>query len=144
VDRWLALVATWHKFHSAACIADCGTALTVDALGADGSHLGGVIAPGTMLMHKALAVNTGIQSDHGGSPVIFAHNTEDGINAGARLAVSGCINRIAAELHARVGTMRGVITGGDAEAIRPWLTWSFDRVPNLVIEGLAIVAEAER
>ena len=35
-------------------VVDCGTAVTIDALAADGRHLGGVIIPGMRLMREAL------------------------------------------------------------------------------------------
>ncbi|MBK8536631.1 MAG: type III pantothenate kinase [Candidatus Competibacteraceae bacterium] len=34
------------------CVVDCGTAITIDALAADGRHLGGVIIPGMRLMRR--------------------------------------------------------------------------------------------
>src|SRR3546814_5490867 len=46
VDRWLAMIAAWHTHRGAACIANAGTALTVDVIDAQGQHLGGIIAAG--------------------------------------------------------------------------------------------------
>ena len=58
VDRWVAMLAAWERHHAAACIVDCGTAITLDVVSESGHHLGGVIAPGISLMHEALASRT--------------------------------------------------------------------------------------
>ena len=58
VDRWLSLVAVWGQYHSPACIVDCGTAITVDLIDADGRHQGGLISPGLALMKKSLGLGT--------------------------------------------------------------------------------------
>ena len=59
VDRWLALLAC-HDLMPAqdACIIDCGSAITVDALRRDGQHLGGMILPGPALMLQSLRNRT--------------------------------------------------------------------------------------
>ncbi len=58
VDRWLALVAVRNHYQLPACIVDCGTAITVDLMDADGKHQGGLISPGLTLMKKSLAAGT--------------------------------------------------------------------------------------
>ena len=50
VDRWLALIAVHRRFPGPACIVDCGSAITIDGLAADGRHLGGLILPGLAMM----------------------------------------------------------------------------------------------
>ena len=42
VDRWVALVECWQRF-GAGIIVDCGSALTIDAIDAEGRFLGGYI-----------------------------------------------------------------------------------------------------
>src|SRR5690606_17161180 len=51
VDRWLGLIGARRQAGAghALLVASCGTAITVDLLDADGTHLGGVIAPGPAL-----------------------------------------------------------------------------------------------
>src|SRR5690606_3737828 len=36
VDRWLAAIAAWRRHGRAACIVDCGTAITIDAVSRHG------------------------------------------------------------------------------------------------------------
>jgi len=54
VDRWLALVAVRNHYQLPACIVDCGTAITVDLIDADGNHQGGLISPGVNADEKVL------------------------------------------------------------------------------------------
>src|SRR3546814_17254315 len=54
VDRWLAMIAAWHTHRGAACIANAGTALTVDVIDAQGQHLGGIIAAGRAEQQSAI------------------------------------------------------------------------------------------
>lgn len=58
VDRWLALLAARRHHASPVCIADCGTAITLDLLDEHGRHLGGMISPGLELMRKSLSAGT--------------------------------------------------------------------------------------
>ncbi|NDE02354.1 MAG: type III pantothenate kinase, partial [Gammaproteobacteria bacterium] len=60
-DRWLALLGAreLQKPGSAVCVADIGTALTIDLLDAEGVHCGGAIVPGPQLMTETLLRSTG-------------------------------------------------------------------------------------
>lgn len=54
VDRWLAMLAARrHAPAEAVVIAMAGTALTLDVVGRDGQHLGGLIAPGLQTARQA-------------------------------------------------------------------------------------------
>ena len=63
-DRWASLVAAWRRstatdlFPPACVVVNAGTAVTIDALDADGVFRGGLILPGMRLMLQALAENT--------------------------------------------------------------------------------------
>lgn len=143
IDRWLALIAVWNTYKSPACIVDCGTAVTIDALSASGEHLGGLILPGLTLMQQALVEHTyRIQASAAGQPRrLLAYNTEDGITAGSYYALTACIDRVAGELRERFGAaFEYIITGGDAESFLPLLVYPFTWIPDLVLRGLAIVA----
>ena len=144
VDRWLALIAAWHRSQMASCVVDCGTAVTLDALSPSGGHLGGMIMPGLMLMQRSLVKHTeGIRTEEAGRPALLARNTRDGITAGSAYAVAAGIDRFVLELRQRLGEVRCIITGGDAEYVLPLLVNRFEAVPNLVLQGLAIVAGDE-
>lgn len=144
VDRWLALIATWHKYGTAACIVDCGTAVTIDGLDGTGKHLGGLILPGISMMRRALPQNaSGIAATGTGRMAQgLAHNTSQGVVTGCTLAIVALIDRTVNNLMQEVtGRLTCVITGGGAQEIRPLLAASFIHEPLLVLEGLAVMFE---
>jgi len=57
-DRWAALLAAHASLPANQMVANAGTALTVDALRADGLFMGGLIVPGTALMRACLGGGT--------------------------------------------------------------------------------------
>jgi type III pantothenate kinase len=145
VDRWAALVAARHATPGPACIIDCGTAITIDALDADGRHLGGMIAPGLEMMKQALAVNTSaIDALPGaGDPdvTLLAKGTEEAINNGVTYMASAMIDRVVADLVAELGEQtETLITGGDAGRLLPLLGWNPRHDPDIVLKGVAILA----
>jgi len=54
-DRLVAACAAWHPGGTPQIIIDAGTAITIDAVSADGIFLGGAIMPGPTLTNQALA-----------------------------------------------------------------------------------------
>jgi type III pantothenate kinase len=144
VDRWMALIASWDRFHSAACIVDCGTAVTLDALSHDGRHLGGLIAPGLRLMQKALSSGAQALKDiPGGRVRLLANNTEDAIAAGTFFALTALIDSFVDKVQAELSTPAlTILTGGDAPAVLPRLSTHAILEPDLILCGLAVVARA--
>lgn len=142
VDRWLALIAARHKY-GAACIVDCGTAVTIDGLDAGGRHLGGLILPGAAMMQAALiAATSGIPASTGTAPGSgLADNTAQAVRNGCMLAIAALIDRSAAAMKSELQNgLTCVITGGGAGEILPLLQTGFVHEPQLVLEGLAVIA----
>ena len=140
-DRLLALVAA-HRRDAAPCIvAAVGTAVTVDALAAEGRHLGGIILPGLAAMRDALnAATVGVRAD-AGHVNDFPDNTDDAVATGTLLAVAGAVERLRALLADRAGrSVRVLLTGGDAAVLAPHLAVPVELMEHLVLEGLAIVS----
>lgn len=149
VDRWLALVAARRLVAGAVCVVDCGTALTVDVLAQDGEHLGGLIIPGLGLMRRALLEKTaGIEAALIAAPSreevsLLAKDTRSGVMGGTLYAAVAVIDRIVHDVTEALGVeLTCVLTGGDAEAVRSLLPAAFLHEPELVLKGLAVVAEA--
>jgi type III pantothenate kinase len=142
VDRWLALIGARHLGHGPCCIADCGTALTFDALDGAGVHLGGLIAPGLGLMRGALARGThGLALVESNCQSGLARDTAAAIVAGTRLAAAGLVERAYRETARRLGCQpRLLLTGGDAPSLGEELTLAFELRPHLVLEGLFVIA----
>jgi len=143
-DRWVALIAACHLDLGACCVVDCGTALTLDALSAEGKHLGGLILPGLTMMRSTLTSNTQGLANTMNEPAAnlrpFARDTATAITSGVLYAVVAAIDRIVAEQCAAVKINTLIITGGDAPRIQPLLSAQYQYEPNLVLYGLAIIA----
>lgn len=144
-DRWLALIAAHRHTPGAVCVVDCGTAVTIDTLTADGNHSGGVILPGLRLMQHALFEHTQQISDdmnqatHPLTP--FARSTQAAVQNGALYALTSAIERATADAEAALGTaVTRIITGGDAPRVLPHLAAQYRHTPDLVLQGLAVIA----
>jgi type III pantothenate kinase len=137
VDRWLALLAVHAAGESPALIASVGSALTVDALAAQGRHLGGVIAPPPEAMRAALVARAPRLDVAAGQIARFATRTEDAIASGCLLSATSLIERSLLELARQSElTPQLILSGGGAAELRPWLPPHTLR-PHLVLEGLA-------
>lgn len=142
IDRWLALIAVWQKYQSAACIVDCGTAVTIDGLNADGEHMGGLILPGIMLMQQSLHHKTMIVAGKQNENIkSMAKTTEQAIESGCTLAVVGLIEHVLKDLEKTSGKkLSCILTGGDADRIKNLLPKAFISEPHIVLEGLSVLA----
>jgi type III pantothenate kinase len=139
VDRWLSLVAVRHQYPGAACIVDCGTAITVDVIDANGHHLGGLISPGLSLMRKSLVQGTeALQFSETKHPPGLAKFTEAAIYNGTLSAAIGLIEHV---LSKQSKNMQLILTGGDAQFIAEQLDSTFIVDPDLVLRGLLYVLE---
>lgn len=134
VDRWMAMLAAWTTERSACVVVDAGTALTVDVIDAQGQHLGGLIAAGLHTSEQAVLGATRFPTraqaliPHDG----LGQDTEACVRQGAMLSVLGAIDRACAS----APTAQGLITGGDAQTLLPFLGGSWRLRPDLVLEGL--------
>ena len=146
VDRWLAAIAAFRLAHGACCVADIGTAATLDGVAGDGQHLGGFIVPGPELMMRSLWRGTSDLASHtatsgAAAGAMFADNTRDAIERGCRLAVAAMVDRAVVEMTRRLGsTPQLILTGGGASGIEALVETPARHVPDLVLRGLAVVA----
>ena len=141
VDRWMGLIAARQRTRDAVLVVSVGTAMTVDALSADGAFLGGVIVPGVRLMRQALQQGTARVDDAGGDWQAFPRTTADAVQSGIVAALCGAI----AQQHARLAEIAGtaprcLLTGGDAEKVLSHIRVPAEHVPALVLEGIDYVA----
>lgn len=140
VDRWLSLIATRKQYQNdAVCVVDCGTAITIDLLAADGHHQGGFIAPGLTLMKKSLEEGTcKLSFNNARHDFEPANNTEAAIYNGTLAACCGLIEHV---LSAQAENIHLILTGGDALTIAGQLDVVSVIDQNLVLRGLLRVAE---
>lgn len=141
VDRFAALVAAHTAGRRACCVVDAGTAVTLDAMTADGQHLGGLIAPGVATMRRSLLEDTrGIRAVEGEQRILLACETGAAVAAGTAYAVVTLVDRVVYEMQVELGeAVTCVMTGGDAPLLRPLLSVSSEWHPDLVLRGVALL-----
>jgi len=121
-----------------------GTAVTVDAMDADGRFLGGLILPGHGIMLRALEGGTAGLRVPTGDVVDFPKNTSDALTSGGTYAITGAIERMHRHLSAHCGQEpRTVMTGGAGWKVSPSLDIPHELVDALIFDGL-LVLQAER
>ena len=150
VDRFVAAVGAHELFpRTPLCVVGVGTAMTLDLIGADGRHRGGAIIPAPALMVATLFKHThGIQrrAQGGGNRQdgtrLFARSTRGAVVQGARYAAAALIDRAVEEGRALLGRRPLVVlTGGGAAAVRRLLQCRAVGMPDLVLKGLAVLAQ---
>ena len=140
-DRWAALIAAHHEGRGHKLVVNAGTALTIDALDADGHFLGGVIVPGPTLMRRSLDRGTAGLRLTEGVFADFPGSTPDAITTGALLAGTGAVMRMAEAMRARgCPPERIILSGGAAAEIAPHLPFEVALRENLVLDGLVHIA----
>lgn len=144
VDRWVALIGARAATDKACIVVDAGTAITIDALDANGQHLGGQILPGLRLMAEALDLSTsdlpdvsGRLTDRVSGEPYFANATVDAIAAGILSAANGAIENAMRALQAEERDADLLLTGGDAPLLKQVLARASELREHLVLEGLA-------
>jgi type III pantothenate kinase len=145
VDRFLAMVAAHAEGLGACVLAGVGTALTLDALAADGTHLGGLIAPGPQLMQQALLGATAqVRPQRTGELVELADNTADAVVSGCWQAAAALVERFVARMAPRLGGSPVLsLGGGDAAQLATLLAVPSRRADDSVLRGLAVWARAQ-
>lgn len=138
VDRWVAILAAYHRCTSACCVVDCGSAITVDWVDKEGLHQGGYIVPGLELMQRALSRGTQLNPAQMETPGCRdpGRSTEEAVGRGIPAMVAGWLNGLAEQ--PPVSRPALYLTGGDADRLVPYLdpADSWIVVPELVLDGL--------
>lgn len=147
-DRFVGLLAARKLLGAhAAMLIDCGTAVTIDALQADGKHLGGVILPGLQLLSDALIRRT--QATHMSAtpfenPKVFNDNTLEGMGSGCLFSLVGAVEGICTRMQEQMTEPAQILLcGGDAELLTHHLRLAHLAYPEALMEGLVYVAEQE-
>lgn len=146
-DRVADAVACKAKYGFPSVVVDFGTATNIEVIDERGMFIGGIIAPGLQTSASTL-ISSGAQLfsvDLSAPEHAIGRNTrealESGILFGEAARVDGLVSRIFQELgyEARV-----IATGGLASRIAH-LSKRIDEVdPDLTLEGLRLISEADR
>lgn len=142
IDRFLTMAAAHAERPCARVVVSVGTALTLDALDAEGVHHGGIIVASPRLMRDALLTGTARVGSTEGHYDEMPTNTADAVASGALDAAAGAVARFRATAMRRFGTLPAVVlTGGGADELAP-LLGDVERAHDLVLRGLALWAQA--
>ena len=151
VDRFLALIGAWRRVGGACVVADCGTAVTVDAINDHGVHQGGLIMPGLQLMQSSLGLGTDrlpMPDEEGNAATsdLFARDTQSAVANGCRRMFMAAVTSAACEMQAQLvndGADRAalLVTGGDSGLLVGAAGVDAEHHPHLVLEGLSVFSE---
>jgi type III pantothenate kinase len=125
-------------------IIDCGSAITVDLLRADGRHQGGYIIPGPRLMQQCLLSRT---SQVEASPMLTEQSepgasTQACVSQGTTRAIVAFLDKVMYEMPQQYDNrLEWLLTGGDSAWLQPLLAGRCRLVPDLVLRGLAYLVE---
>jgi type III pantothenate kinase len=148
-DRFVAQIGARHHVLARgrprpALVVMVGTAVTVDALDADGRFLGGLILPGHGIMLRALEGGTAGLRVPTGEVVDFPTNTSDALTSGGTYAITGAMERMHRHLQRHCGEPPLLLmTGGAGWKVAPWLGVEHELLDSLIFDGL-LVLQAER
>lgn len=144
VDRWLAMLAARAHYPGRLCVVDAGSALTIDVIRADGCHEGGYIIPGPTLMERALLLDTDrVRFDEDVQySLVPGQSTAEAVRHGIALSQVGAVS-VALERVAGTDAQL-VFSGGAGEVLMNLLDVGGHWHPDLVFEGLAVMAAEGR
>lgn len=145
VDRWLAMLGARQRTTRSFCVADAGSALTIDLVDADGRHHGGYIIPGLALMEGSLLANTDRVrfDDIEGATLEPGRSTAEAVRHGLRLAHCGAIDAALKGFAASHPEPQLMLCGGDGPELGRLLAYPAILTPDLVFEGLLYQGKLE-
>lgn len=145
-DRVVNAIAAHHLYPQDLIVIDFGTATTFDVIAADGSYMGGVIAPGINLSLDAL-VNAAaklprIAVTAPDGPSVIGKSTEEGMRIGVFWGYVAMMEGLVSRMRAQIGRPVKVISTGGLAVLFNTHSDIFDAVaPDLTILGLALMYE---
>jgi type III pantothenate kinase len=141
-DRIANALAAYTKYGGPIVVIDFGTAVTYDAINADGDYLGGAIAPGVEISLEALVSHTAMlrRVEPVAPDSVIGRNTvasiQSGLVWGFVAQVEGMVERMVAELG---GSAEVIATGGQAALVAGLTDVIKSTDPLLTLEGLRLI-----
>ncbi|MDM3870582.1 type III pantothenate kinase [Porticoccus sp. W117] len=139
IDRWLAILAASLRVSGGVVVVSAGSAVTVDILTDAGNHLGGYIVPGLEMQRRALYAGTSqvkVAGQWQGARRMPGSSTVDAVLNGCLAMVVELVSCARKELSDKAPVL---LSGGDAEYLLPHLGGEVEWVPELVLDGLAVL-----
>jgi type III pantothenate kinase len=145
-DRWVAMVGARHRMLAQGparpmVVVMVGTAVTVEAIDAEGKFLGGLILPGHGIMLRALESGTAGLHVPTGEVRLFPTNTSDALTSGGTYAIAGAVERMVQHVRQHCGAEPAcTMTGGAGWKMAPSMSVPCELVDNLIFDGLLAMA----
>ena len=144
-DRLVNAVAAYERVRDTCVVVDFGTAITYDAVSADGEYLGGIITPGAEISMDALYERAAkLPKVELAEPrALIGKSTVEAIRSGIAFGFAGQVEGIVRRLRGELGAETTVIaTGGLAQALVPFIRETIDQVDEmLTLIGLRLIWE---
>ena len=146
-DRWVAMIGAYHHMLSQGAarpmvLVMVGTAVTVEAIDANGKFLGGLILPGHGIMLRALESGTAGLRVPTGEVCEFPTNTSDALTSGGTYAIAGAVERMVQHVRQHCGAEPACyMTGGAGWKMAPSMSVQFELVDSLIFDGLLEIAK---
>ena len=145
-DRWVAMIGARHRILARGparplIVVMVGTAVTVEAIDAAGTFLGGLILPGHGIMLRALESGTAGLHVPTGEVREFPTNTSDALTSGGTYAIAGAVERMVQHVRKHCGAEPACfMTGGAGWKMAPVMNGHFELVESLIMDGLLVIA----
>ena len=148
-DRWVAMIGALARMKNQTSgqaprpmvVVMVGTAVTVEAIDAQGHFLGGFILPGHGIMLRALESGTAGLRVPTGEVCEFPTNTSDALTSGGTYAIAGAIERMVQHVRQRThDEPLCYMTGGAGWKMAPNMSVKFELVESLIFDGLRQIA----
>lgn len=143
-DRLVNAVAAFERLGGPCVVVDFGTAITFDAISAEGEYLGGIIAPGVEISLAALTERAAKlpQIDLGEPERLIGKTTLESIQSGVVFGFASQIDGIVYRLREELGEdLQVIATGGLSSHIVPFCE-TVEQVDDLLtLEGLRLIHE---
>jgi type III pantothenate kinase len=148
-DRWIAMIGALARMHQQTAgqatrpmvVVMVGTAVTVEAVDAQGHFLGGLILPGHGIMLRALESGTAGLRVPTGDVRPFPTNTSDALTSGGTYAIAGAVERMISHVREHCGSEPVCyMTGGAGWKMAPSMSTPIELVESLIFDGLLEVA----
>jgi type III pantothenate kinase len=143
-DRLCGAAAAFQRFGGPVIIVDLGTATVFDVVTADAAYVGGLIAPGLLTSMESLHSGTALlpRVELKFPEQLIGRTTETSIQSGILNGSVEMIDGLVGQIQNELGSKSVVVaTGGFAELVSSRSRTIAHVVPDLVLEGIRLIAE---
>lgn len=142
VDRFVNALAAYERVRGAVVVVDLGTATKLECVSAEGTYLGGAIAPGLRATGELLVgAAARLSSVELSRPArVVGKSTSASLQSGLVYGWASLVEGLVARARAELGVpARVLMTGGLSAIVSPHVRLEHELAPTLTLEGLRLV-----